>query len=87
MRVTPTVVRAAEAMLRGALEPMLATRNEQSQIPTARQVGPCEATWPMRSNMAHLLDAPLQTTWRRVCSSACIEVARLRGSSAFVLLS
>ena len=47
MRVTPTVVRAAEAMLRGALEPMLATRNEQAQIPTATQVGPCDRTWHM----------------------------------------
>ena len=47
MRVTPTLVRAAEAVLRGGLEPMLASRAPAKQMEVASQVGPCEGTWHM----------------------------------------
>ena len=44
MRVTPTLVQAAEAVLRCALEPALAWRIEDSQMMYAGQASPCRTS-------------------------------------------
>ena len=49
--VTPTLVRAAEAMLRGGLEPMLASRAAHRQMEVASQVGPCKEMWHMQHSL------------------------------------
>ena len=42
MRVTPTLVQAAEAVLRDALEPALALRDESDVKLIVKQVRPCK---------------------------------------------
>ena len=42
MRVTPMLVQAAEAVLRGALEPALAMRDERDEEQVILQVSPCK---------------------------------------------
>ena len=49
MRVTPTLVQAAEAVLRGALDAALAGRDEGVQALLAKQVCPCRGDLNLRS--------------------------------------
>ena len=77
MRVTPTLVRAAEAMLRGGLEPMLASRAAHRQMEVASQVGPCKGMWHMQYSLLvfrpHSMSLPCNS---RLCKFQCGTLKR-----------